>query len=64
MEAELEKNNLEIQGEKEFIDDLASFFDLLAKFDYQDKQKEKLELNSGILVSAPRKSELDSNFKN
>ena len=47
--------------EIEFTNDLASFFDLLAKFDYQDKQKEKLALSAGLLASAPRKSELGSN---
>ncbi|MES2416284.1 MAG: hypothetical protein V4504_01125 [Patescibacteria group bacterium] len=37
---------------------LASFFDLLAYFDFQDKQKEKSVLNSNALASAPRVLEL------
>jgi len=61
METEKDKENSEIQNNNEFIDDLASFFDLLAQFDYQDKQKEKLGLNSALIVSAPMGSELDSN---
>ncbi|HAQ02905.1 TPA: hypothetical protein DEP30_02305 [Candidatus Nomurabacteria bacterium] len=44
------------------LNELSSFFDLLAKFDYEDKQKEKLELKVDSLVSAPRESTLDSNI--
>ncbi|OHA18586.1 MAG: hypothetical protein A2664_03025 [Candidatus Taylorbacteria bacterium RIFCSPHIGHO2_01_FULL_46_22b] len=40
-------------GEK-FTSDLASFFDFLARFDFEDKQKEQSALGSGPLVSAPK----------
>jgi hypothetical protein len=43
------------------IEQLSSFFDLLAYFDYEDSKKEVV-LDSGILVSAPKMSESDSNF--
>jgi len=45
--------NFETQNKSEFTKDLASFFDLLARFDYEDKQKEKSVLKTGPLVSAP-----------
>lgn len=48
----------------EIVNGLTMFFDLLARFDYEDKQKEKLVLNSDLLVSAPKGSELDTNFLN
>lgn len=52
------KNN----EQEKFIDnDIVSIFNLLAQFDYEDKQKEKLVLNSDLLVSAPRKSEFGPN---
>ena len=53
-----------IEKDGEFIKELATIFDMLARFDFEDKQKEKLALNSGLLVSAPRESEFGSNFKN
>ena len=42
MGALIDKENISKSptNEKEFITDLAEFFDLLAKFDYEDKQKE------------------------
>lgn len=43
------------------ICELSSFFDLLARFDYEDKQNEKLVLDSDSLVSAPRVSEFGPN---
>ncbi len=39
---------------KEDTNELSSFFDLLACFDYEDKQKEKLVAGAGSLASAPR----------
>jgi hypothetical protein len=39
---------------------LVDFFDLLARFDFEDKQKEKSEINTGPLVSAPKGSMLGS----
>ena len=42
IEKENSSKDFEVQNNNEFIADLASFFDELAKFDYQDKQKEKL----------------------
>jgi len=52
----------ELNLTNEDIDNLSSFFDLLARFDYEDHKKEKSEVNSDILVSTPRVSELGSNF--
>lgn len=43
--------------------DIVSFFDLLAKFDYEDKQKEKSVLKTDLVVSAPMGSVLDSDTK-
>ncbi|KKS58726.1 MAG: hypothetical protein UV24_C0017G0005 [Candidatus Nomurabacteria bacterium GW2011_GWA2_42_41] len=43
--------------------DIVSFFDLLARFDYEDKQKEGSLFNSGSSVSAPEGSELDKDNK-
>lgn len=34
--------------------DLANFFDLLARFDFEDKQKERSAFKTGSLVSAPK----------
>ena len=53
-----------IQDQNEFINDLALFFDLLAKFDHDDKQKEMLVPNSNSLVSAPSELELSPNARN
>lgn len=39
--------------------DLVLFFDLLARFDFEDKRREKSVLNPDPLVSAPRESGLD-----
>ena len=36
------------------LNELSSFFDLLARFDYEDKQKEKSVPKTDLLVSAPR----------
>lgn len=50
-----------IQVKEGIIDnDLVSFFDLLASFDFEDKQKEKSEINKDLIVSAPMGSLLDS----
>ncbi len=46
--------------DKEELDELSSFFDLLARFDYEDKQKEKSVLKTDPLVSAPSGSVLGS----
>ena len=46
--------------EESLAQELAPFFDLLARFDFEDKQKESSALNSDPLVSAPRRSELGS----
>lgn len=68
MSKETEKENSQeesnIQDQNELISDLASFFDLLAKFDHDDKQKEMLVPNSGSLVSAPSELELSPNTRN
>lgn len=50
----IEQNNLD----KESIADLAFFFDLLAKYDHEDKTNEKLVVKTGPLVSAPMGSVL------
>lgn len=56
------KNKYECLTEESIVDnDLVSFFDLLAQFDYEDNQKEKLVLSSDSLVSAPRVSEFGPN---
>lgn len=34
-------------------DDLVAFFDLLARFDFEDKQKEKSALKTGSLPHSP-----------
>ncbi len=44
----------------EDVSELSSFFDLLARFDYEDKQKEKSVLKTGPLVSPPNGSVLIS----
>ncbi|MCF7834117.1 MAG: hypothetical protein K9L98_02045 [Candidatus Pacebacteria bacterium] len=58
--------NLNNQTNEEFdifeLDDISSFFDLLAKFDYEDKQKEMSALKTDPLVSAPRGPVLGSNI--
>lgn len=47
--------------ETEDFDNLAGFFDLLARFDYEDKQKEELVSSSAPLVNNDRGSELGTN---
>ena len=42
--------------------ELSPFFDLLARFDYEDKQKEKSVINSDLLVSAPKRPALNSDY--
>ncbi len=47
--------------EEKLIDDtelvgISLFFDLLARFDYEDKKKEKSLLKTGPLASAPKGS--------
>lgn len=46
-----------------FSPDLAKFFDLLAKFDYEDRQKEKSVIDTDPLESAPKGSVLLSESK-
>jgi hypothetical protein len=46
--------------DQEGVIGLAGFFDLLARFDFEDKKKEQSVLNTGSLVSAPRESVLGS----
>lgn len=57
------ENNIKIDSliDPTIVDGLFDFFDLLARFDYEDKQKEKLVLSSDSLVSAPRVSEFGPN---
>ena len=57
------ENNIKIDSliDPIIVDGLFDFFDLLARFDYEDKQKEKLVLSSDSLVSAPRVSEFGPN---
>ena len=50
-----------IDEQKAFqLEGLVSFFDMLARFDYEDKQKEGSVLNAGSLVSAPKESALST----
>lgn len=58
---EIKKLNNNLTDENILDNDLVSFFDLLAQFDYEDNQKEKLVLSSDSLVSAPRVSEFGPN---
>jgi hypothetical protein len=46
MQRKVEEHYIKINHKNEFINELSSFFDLLAKFDYEDKQREKLENKS------------------
>lgn len=46
---------------KDELTNLSSFFDILAKFDCEDKKKEKLAFKTDPLVSAPKGSILASN---
>lgn len=59
-EIESTLNNLLIT-EEVTLDGLLPFFDLLARFDYEDKQKDRLEVNIDSTVSAPVESILGSN---
>ncbi len=43
------------------IKELTEFFDLLAKFDFEDKKKS--EINTDSLDSAPKESVLGSDYK-
>lgn len=43
------------------LESISSFFDLLARFDYEDNQNKKLVHDSDSLVSAPRGSEFSPN---
>ena len=49
---------------EEVINDLTGFFDLLAKFSFEDHLKDKSALNSNPLVSAPRELELVADLQN
>ena len=51
-------NNVNIDLDNTETADLAGFFDLLAKFDYQDKHKSLS--GTDPLVSAPKGSALDT----
>ena len=53
-----EKKELDIQE----LSELSAFFDLLAKFDHEDKLKEKSALKTGLLVSAPKRPVLGSDI--
>jgi len=48
--------------DNEEMKEMSSFFDLLARFDHEDKLKEKLALKTDPLVSAPKGSILGSNI--
>ncbi len=47
----------------EDLDSLAGFFDMLAKYDFEDEKKSKSEVNSSPLVSAPRGLELEPDLQ-
>ena len=42
------------------LESISSFFDLLARFDYEDNQKENSVLKTDLLESAPKGSVLSS----
>lgn len=46
----------------EDINQLAGFFDLLAKFDFEDNHEVRSATNSTSLVSAPREVELGADL--
>lgn len=56
-----EKNTKE--NIKQVPPEIVSFFDLLAKFDFEDKKREKSVFKTGLLESAPGGSILDSDNK-
>jgi hypothetical protein len=43
---EKENTSIDLNTQDELVIELTSFFDLLAKFDYEDNQKEKTDINS------------------
>jgi hypothetical protein len=51
---------IEVDKENEIVTGLAGFFDLLARYDFEDKQREKSGINLDPLVSAPKGSGLNS----
>jgi hypothetical protein len=51
------------QNVKQVPLELVSFFDLLAKFDFEDKKREKSVFEIGLLASAPRGSISNSDNK-
>lgn len=62
VEAGKEKISLKNEGvlDTQELDELSSFFDLLARFDHEDKLKDKSALKTDLLASAPRGSVLGS----
>ena len=57
-----EKETVCLKNERSVIH-LIGFFDLLAKFDFEDKQTERSVLKTGPLVSAPRGSVFSADTK-
>lgn len=50
---DLRKHTKDKQGS---VNELVSFFDLLARYDFEDKKKEKSVIGIGSVVSAPTES--------
>ena len=44
-----------VSKDKEFVKELADFFDLLARFDFEDKQKEKLYLTPDLRANQDKR---------
>ena len=57
---ELNKKSEERKLDPQELNDMASLFDLLARFDHEDKQKEKSVLKTGSSVPSSRESVLFS----
>jgi type I restriction-modification system DNA methylase subunit len=45
-----------ISKKEEFVKELADIFDLLARFDFEDKQKEKLYPNPDLRINQVKRS--------
>lgn len=52
----------EINTKEDDIEQLAGLFDLLARFDFEDKRKEVSKIGTDSLVSAPKESVLISDI--
>ena len=56
----MDQDKHQSKEEAEFTGELAPFFELLARFDHEDKQNEKLVFKTGSSVPSSRESVLGS----